>query len=246
MKRLVLASGPIVFLVILGVALGGCSAAVGSTQQIAGSGKLVTNDYDLSGFDSINAGSNFRLNVHPGDKFAVSVTADDNVMPILSVGRSGSELRLSVKPGSYGFDKVTMKADVILPALKAIILDGNATAHVDAFTSANLTFQLKSNSIVDGSVAAGELLLDAGGNAQARLTGAADTMVIKGAGNAILNLGGLTAHNAVVNINSNALATVDVVGKLDYSASGNAGLTYSGGATLGEQKTGGNGWARQR
>ena len=50
----------------------------------------------------------------------------------------------------------------------------------------------------------------------------------------------VAAKDALVDINSNVMATVKATEKLDYSAVGNAGLTYTGGAKLGEQKTGGN------
>jgi hypothetical protein len=246
MKRSFLPYALILTLLSLAVTFAGCGPIASRSQQVTGSGKLVTQEYDLSGFDTINAGSNFKLNVRPGHKFAVSVTADDNVMPILNVGKSGSELRLNVKPGSYGFNNVTMKADITLPELKEVTLDGNAVAHLDPFTAPSLAFHLKSNGMADGSVTAGKLLVEGGGNAQARLSGTADILTVKGAGNAIFNLGGLSAKDALVDINSNAMATVNATEKLDYSAVGNAGLTYTGGAKLGEQKTGGNASARSK
>ena len=111
-------------------------------------------------------------------------------------------------------------------------------------TSPSLAIDLNSNGTADGAVTAAKLLVDGGGNAQARLTGTAGTLTVRGAGNAIFNLSGLTAKDALVDINSNVMATVKATEKLDYSAVGNAGLTYTGGAKLGEQKTGGNGWAK--
>jgi hypothetical protein len=236
----------LILLVALSVGLSGCSAVMstGSSQSIVGSGKLVTQSYDFTGFDSINAGSNYKLTVRQGEAFSVTVRADDNVMPLVRVEKSGDALRVDIKPGSYSFNRVTMEAEVTLPALKSLTADGNVTADLGTFNAPNLALHLKGNGIVKGKVEAGKLLVDGNGNGQARLSGATDDMTVKGQGNAILNLSDVTAVTAFVDIGSNAMVQVKVTGKLDYSVGGNAGLTYSGGAKLGKQQTAGNAWAR--
>jgi len=228
------------------LALAGC-ASVLSANQIVGSGKLVTQEYTLQDFTRINAGSNFQVTLHHGAPFAVSITADDNVIQLLSADLKGNELRLDLKPGNHpGFTNVTMRAEVSLPALEVVSTSGNAAVHLGEVHGGNLTLKGQSNGLIDGQVAVDRLTIDAGSNGQVKLTGSAEKLGLTCGGNAILRLGDLAARTARVDLNSNAGATVRATGKLDYSVGGNGRLTYSGGAALGVQKTEGNGQARGR
>ncbi len=238
----------ILALTCLALIVSGCGAIVStvSTDVIVGSGKLVTQDYALSGFDSINAGSSFKVNVHQGDRFGVTVTADDNLMPLITVVAAGGELKLGFTDTTSTLRRATMKTEITLPALKALTLVGNAAATLDGYNSPDLVLHLNSNNGAEGSVQADKLLVDSASNAQSQLTGAAGDLIVKAQGNAVVTLEGLTAQNAYVDMGSNAKVSVKATGKLDYFVGGNAGLTYSGGARLGRHETAGNGWARGR
>lgn len=225
--------------------LSGCSLALGvSSNGITGSGNLVSRNFDFTGFETIDAGSNFHVDVRRGDGFAVKVTSDDNFIDNLKVTSSGGKLTLGIKPGSWSLNNVTMKAEVTLPALKAVIGRANAVVRFDQFEPANFTLDLSGNAIAEGKVNAGKADVTADSNAQARLTGAADSLEVHGQGNAVLTLRDLAAKQVYVDMNSNAMASVQATQSLDYSLSGNAGLTYRGGAKVGKQQTGGNSWAR--
>jgi hypothetical protein len=236
-----------VLLLCVALTLSGCSLAVsGAGNGITGSGKLVSRDFDFTGFDTIDAGSNFHVDVRRGDGFAVKVTSDDNFIDNLKVTSGGGKVTLDIKPGNWSLNNVTMKAEVTLPALKSVIGRSNAVVRFDPFEPANFKLDLTSNAIAEGKVNAGKIDVSGDSNAQARLTGATDSLDVRGGGNAVLTLRGLTAKQVNVDMNSNAMATVQATQSIDYSLSGNAGLTYSGGAKPGKQQTGGNSWARSQ
>ena len=92
----------------------------------------------------------------------------------------------------------------------------------------------------------GKLDVEGSGNGQARLAGAAESMDVRGLGNAIFTLPEMAAGQVKVNLNNNAMASVQATQSLDYSLNGNAGLTYTGGAKLGQRFAGANSWARQQ
>ncbi len=237
---------PIVLALCVVLALAGCTAVL-SSNQVVGSGKLVTQTFALQNFARVNAGSNFKVTLHPGASFAVSITADDNVIQLLSASVNGDELKLDVKPEvNSGFTLVTMKADVSMPALQAVTTGGNAAVHLDKVDGGQLTLREQSNGIIDGEVAVDQLTIDAGSNGQVQLSGSAQQLRVTGQGNAVLRLGDLVAKIARVDLGSNAKATVQATEKLDYAVGGNGGRTYSCGAKLGEHKTEGNAYARNR
>jgi hypothetical protein len=230
------------------LALAGCAPILpGSPSQLIGSGKLVTQDFTLRDFTRISAGSNFQVTLRPGAQFAVSITADDNVIEHVEASLSGDELRFRMKPGKmFGLTNVTMKADVSLPTLAAVRTTENASVHLGEVNGGDLSLSGNSNGLIDGRVAVSQLAVGAASNGQVRLSGTAESLEVEGQGNAILRLEELAAKAVRVDLGSNAKATVRATDSLDYSVGGNAGLTYSGGATLGEQKTGGNGTVRGR
>lgn len=237
----------VVLLLCCVLTLSGCSLALGVTSNaINGSGNLVSRDFDFTGFETIDAGSNFRVDVRRGDGFAVKVTSDDNMIDNLKVTSSGGKLTLDIKPGNWSLNNVTMKAEVTLPALKAITARANAVVRFDQFEPAVFTLDLSGNAIAEGTVNAGKVDVTADGNGQARLSGATDHLDVRGKGNAILTLRQLAAKQVTADMSSNAMATVSASQSLDYALNGNAGLTYSGGAKLGKQQTGGNSWARSQ
>ncbi len=107
----------------------GCAPILSAGQpvQIKGSGKLVTQEFTFDKADRLLAASNYRVTLTPGDKVAVTVTADDNVMEYVYVHVSNGELRLELKPGrGYNMDKVTLKAAVTMPVPGAVSLQDNA------------------------------------------------------------------------------------------------------------------------
>jgi hypothetical protein len=227
--------------------LSGCGSVLGVTSEaINGSGNLVSRDFDLKGFETIDAGSNFKVNVTRGDSFAVEVTADDNMIDNLKVTSSGGKLTLGLKPGSWSLNNVTMKAEVTLPALKSVIGRDNAMVKFDRFEPANFSVNLSGNAIAEGEVHAGKVAVVSDGNGQARLAGATDNLDARGKGNAILTLPELAAKQVYVDMNNNAMASVNATETLDYALNGNAGLTYTGGAKLGKQQAGGNSWAKSQ
>jgi hypothetical protein len=221
--------------------LAGCSLAFGgSGEGITGSGNLVSRNFDFTGFETIDAGSNFHVDIQRGEGFAVKVTSDDNFIDNLRVTSSGGKLTLGIKPGNWSLNNVTMRADVTLPALKGVTGRANAVVRFDRFEPASFTLDLSGNAIAEGKVNAGKVEVSADSNGQARLAGATESLEARGKGNAILTLRELAAKQADVDMDGNAMATVQATQSLNYSLRGNAGLTYSGGAQLGKQQTGGN------
>src|ERR1700689_4376458 len=97
----------------LALALFACAGCFKFTS-IAGSGHVVTTNFNFTGFQSIEAGGAFTVNIQRGDQFAVSISADDNLFNDLSIIQDGSWLRLDVKNG-VSISSTTLSATVTLP-----------------------------------------------------------------------------------------------------------------------------------
>lgn len=103
-----------------------------------GSGDLVTETRDLTGFDSIEVGSalDLDLRVHPEADFEVIVTFDDNIIEDVVTRVNGDTLVLDLD-GSFNLEgDPDRKISVVMPALEAIDASGAADVSASGTTSA--------------------------------------------------------------------------------------------------------------
>jgi hypothetical protein len=84
-------------LVVAAASFVGCFAL--HMNRTAGSGHVITTNLNLTGFQSVEAGGTFVVNVTQGDGCAVSVTSDDNLLDKLSITQSGGWVHFGVKSG---------------------------------------------------------------------------------------------------------------------------------------------------
>jgi hypothetical protein len=114
-----------VMLIALLAACGLPMTAVGGT--LTGSGKMATRDYAIEGFTGIDAKNGFDVTVTGGDAYKVSVTADDNVLDVISVRKSGNTLFIGVDSSkAQSVHTTRLEAAITMPELKAVSLDSGS------------------------------------------------------------------------------------------------------------------------
>ncbi len=79
---------------------------------VQGSGKLASEDRDLQAFDALalNVGAQVRVLSGPETKF--SITADDNILPIISTQSQGGVLRIEAEQGFSTSNEITIEIEV--------------------------------------------------------------------------------------------------------------------------------------
>jgi hypothetical protein len=213
--------------------LAGCGYT-GPNGAITGSGKSAVQTYDITGFDSIDAGSAFQVEIVKSDQFKVAVTADDNLFDSIVVEKRGSSLFIGTKPLSF-IGRPTLKATISLPDLKGLSLSGAAQATLKSVTSSgDVSLDLSGASIVFGQLTAkGKIGINASGAAQCSFTGSAGgDASINGSGSAFVDLPDFKLTNANVSLSGGSRATVNASGKMDIDLSGGSRLRYLGNPTI--------------
>ncbi len=81
--------------VALCVLVAGC----GSSERIKGSGNVISENRTVSEFDSISLAGSGHLEVEQNGTESLSISADDNILPLLTSEVKGHELVLQVKSG---------------------------------------------------------------------------------------------------------------------------------------------------
>ncbi len=158
-------------LALVGLLAGCCVALTTAGGTLTGSGNMATRDYPVDGFTGIDARDGFKVTVTGGNAFKVAVTADDNVLDAISVGKVGDILRLGVdRSKAQSINTTRREAAITMPELKAVSLDNgsNLTVAEPSPRGATLRLTQKAGSHSDLSamtVQTADVALDAGSSA---------------------------------------------------------------------------------
>ena len=69
----------------------------GKRQRIEGSGNVITKDIAVKSFDHLTANGVFSLQLSQGDKEALKIEGEDNLIDLIVVKNDGSSLEISMK-----------------------------------------------------------------------------------------------------------------------------------------------------
>jgi predicted small secreted protein len=202
MKRFMLVS-------ILVALVAACAGPVADGNTVTGSGQLVSRSFDLAGFSRLDANDTAQVEVTHGEAFRVDVEVDDNLASRLDVAVRGNALHIGLQNGSYRH--VTLRAQVTMPELTGITLNGASTLH--------------------GELAGEDLTLDLNGASRATLTGTAGrvSIVINGGSQALL--GNLAARDVELDANGGSQVEVQTSGAVRGKANGASTITVAGSPT---------------
>jgi hypothetical protein len=107
---------------------------------ITGSGNVVTQEFDLSGFKRVEVSYGFDVDIRQGDAFGVAVRVDGNVAEHLQVVTQGRTLKIGLKDRTYNMlDVTTSEAEVTMPQLTGLALSGASKCTVTGFESGRLS-----------------------------------------------------------------------------------------------------------
>ncbi len=108
------------------------------SDNIKGSGNVMTQQMPISGFTKVEAGNSFKITITRADKFNVTVKTDDNLVEHLDVKKLGDTLVIRLKHGTSARN-ATLEAGVSVPELTGIKLTGAAQGIVRGFGPMRVT-----------------------------------------------------------------------------------------------------------
>lgn len=229
----------VTLLVVAILLLSGC--ALPGVLSIAGSGNIVTEAYDYSGFDSVEVSSAFAVDLIQSDTYKVVIDIDDNFVQYLDVKVLGDTLQIGLRPGQiYGLSRTTLRAQVTMPELSELRMSGASHGTVSGFESTSpFTADLSGASSLRGDISAGDVRFEASGASHVTLGGRGDDAHIEVSGASSVDLGDFPTASADVDASGASRATVNTNGRLDADASGASTITYVGNPTMGRIDTSG-------
>jgi serine/threonine-protein kinase len=207
------------------------SPAESDRPTIVGSGTPATKAWNLADFTSVEIIHPFRAEVSRADRFAVSVTADDNVLDHIQVVKEGTRLRIGLESNrTYRLRRDSLKVAIAMPALDSLDLSHGARASINRFESHRL-FEARAShgSLLEGTMVAGRLLIQATHGSEVGLKGTAETARLVAAHGSELPLDGLAFRDAEIQLSHGSTATIDAKPDNSLKVGLHHGSTMSGG-----------------
>jgi RNA polymerase sigma-70 factor (ECF subfamily) len=210
-------------------------------EQIVGSGKAVTKEYQLKDFNSVDISSIFHVEISQGASFQTSITADDNLFDYIKAVKEDSTLHLSLDSKDKSIHTtVRLKAKVTMPSLRNLKISGASHATVSGFKSSPVVdVHVDGASHLKGNLETKKFSMEASGASHVELSGSATEAKLEGSGASHMDLGEFTFFKVDVILSGASHATIQAKSKLDYSVSGASHLSYRGDPTIGRSEKSG-------
>lgn len=226
------------FLLLLATVLAGL-AACNMAGAITGSGTVMTQTYDFTGFDQIEIGNAFTATVTQGNAYSIVVRVDDNLLDKLVVTQEENRVAIGLKEGTM-VTGATLEADVTLPYLSRVNAYGASRVQLNSFETGDTFFvDVFGAAELSGDVDAVDMELEAGGAGRLYLAGTASNVQAKAAGASIIDLTELSAIDAQIEASGASTVTVNIDGILDADVDGASNVYYLGQPEMGTINTSG-------
>ena len=183
------------------------NVTVGHGPRTNGNGQVVTQSRPIGNFHEIEARGASEVEVRVGPAPSLAITADSNIIPLLSSDIRRGKLILDTR-GSY-HTRHSPRIVVTVPSLDAAALAGSGNMRVEGIRGRSVALA------VDGS-----------GNMVASGQAGSLALAINGSGNA--DVRAVPAGSATVAISGSGNATVTTDGSLSGAISGSGNIRYVG------------------
>jgi hypothetical protein len=240
---------PLAFFLIVLLFLPSLACGAFTTNAVIGSGEIITQTIDVSGFQRVTLEGFGDVFIEQGQTESLSVETDDNILPLLDIRVRGSELILGTKNGVDVNPSKGITYTLTVQDLDDITLAGSGAFHVGSLSSGNFGISVSGSGDVNLSGLEAEALsirLNGSGNifvenvdvqavdsslqgsGDIKLEGQADTQKVRMGGSGNYLAGDLQTNTADVNVPGSADVTVWVEDELSITVSGSGNIRYYG------------------
>jgi hypothetical protein len=187
--------------------------SVRPSDVIFGSGVVVTESRPVSGFSVVSTSLPARLVIVQSGTESLSVTAEDNILPLVRTEVAGGRLVLSLAPAISISITREIVIEVSARTVTAIEASGATRVELTRLETDALSLQASGASQVTGSGNARALRLDLSGAVRCEL-------------------GGLASRSAVTSVSGTSYARLRVAESLEAIVSGLSVIEYYGDAAV--------------
>ena len=227
-------------MVIMTMALSSC--VVPFRGVVRGSGSIITEARQVSGFNKVQLDGAGTLTIIKGDSESLQIEADDNVLPELTSDVTGNTLVLGIEENWLQKAVIpTQSINYVLTVtdLSDVTINGAADLNLDGFETDSLTIEINgAGKITVTDLTAKNFEFVINGTANSQLSGEVNDLSIQVNGMGNVSAGSLQASSADIEINGLGNGTIWVTDSLSVSISGGGSLSYYGYPTISQDISG--------
>jgi hypothetical protein len=220
-----------------------CSVSVNpqgfNSNQVRGSGVVKTETRDVSNFSKVDLNGSGDLTITVGDKEALTIEAEDNILPLLTSEVRGDTLVLSMKPGSSVNPTRPIRYNLTVKNLTSASLLGSGSISgsglsADSFSasligSGNINLEKANFKTLNANIA---------GSGNMAIDGTADSQTVTIPGSGEYRAQDLKSQSAHVTIAGSGTTTVWASQSLDANILGSGTIKYYDSPTVSQKITG--------
>lgn len=219
---------PPALLAALSLLAAGEAFALFSTK-IVPSGKVATESREARGFTGVAVSIPATVVVRQGEPAAVSVEADDNLLPEVQTVVEGGILKVRFKRSLDIPGRATLRVLVVGPTIESLSVAGSGDILAEALRSKSLAISVAgSGDVRIAKLEADSLKVSIAGSGDVKVAGKVATVSVSIAGSGDLEASRLEAARAKVSIAGSGDAALWVREALEVSSVGSGDVRYLG------------------
>ncbi len=185
---------------------------------VEGSGNVISESREVSGFNEIVLGGTGRVVVEVTGTESLTIEAEDNIMPLLETTVRGGRLRLETKRSIS--PTVEIVYTITAATLDGLVISGSGVVEADAIDGTDFRVDISGSGDVD---------------AEGTLSG---LLSISISGSGAFDGESLTAPQGRVDVSGSGNAVVNVTDDLEVSVSGSGDVEYLGRPSVDSEMSG--------
>jgi hypothetical protein len=228
----------LVLLVAASFSLSGCIPL--GIRLIKGSGTVITEQYDVKDFDSIDFSGVGTINIVQDGKESLRVSAEDNIIDNLSVEVRGRTLYISPKRVVINLVPTRdVTFDLHIAEMKEIKISGAGSVQSDMLEVKDLKIDSSGLGNIVLGIYGESLITKISGAARFEVSGEVKTQEIDISGLGTYNAKDLISNDCKISISGSGNAEVNVVQNLEIEISGLGSVEYMGSPSVKQNISGG-------
>jgi hypothetical protein len=214
-------------------ALGSRDESRGRPLVAMGSGRSATETRAVGGFRGVSLEGSGRVLLAIGPTLEVSVSGDDNLLPLVMTEVSGSTLRLGFVPGSAVRTVAPLVFRITVPAIEDLAVRGSGDIEAQGTIRADrLALSIGGSGSIRAAADTGEISARIDGSGSIDMEGRTGSQQVRINGSGDYRARGLESAAARVEVHGSGNANLFVRRELTVEIAGSGDVTYRGGAAV--------------
>ncbi len=222
-------------LLLLGMSLlSGCAFGM-----VVGSGKSVTETRAVNNVNAVEFAFIGELQITQGDEESLTITGDDNIVPLVRTTVRDGVLRIDAGAANVGRPIVPLRYALTVKNLDSLSLSGLGNVEMASLEGRTLAMTLSgAGSLTIGNLAVNDLAITLSGLGSANLSGEVNVQAATVSGAGSYYASGLRSQTASIQIAGVGNAEVWAVETLSAQISGAGSIQYKGSPQVVQQISG--------